>query len=384
MRLGVLGLLAASAWAQTVAIPNVTVIDVAAGVARAGQTVVIADGRITACDAAARVRLPAAARVIDGKGRYLIPGLWDMHVHDLPHPGVAEQFLAQGVTGVRSMYDDPAELRAMRGGAGPRFVAAFGPTLNGERERDSQVVVRTAEKAREAVRRQVADGADFIKVYNALPREVYLAIAEECKRLRVPFVGHTPDAVTTIEAAAAGQMSIEHLDAVLLDCSPLGAWLRQSRRFEPDRRLIESFDAARARGVFGAYVRHGTWHCPTLSLFRKDPELRKKLTDVVAMMFRAGVGLLAGTDTGNPGILPGVSLHEELELMAGAGIPAAAVLRIATLAPAQFLGREAELGAVARGKVADLVLLDANPLDSIANTRRIRAVIAGGRVVRAN
>ena len=373
-------LVATSACAQTIAISRVTVIDVVTGSARAGQTVLIEGGRIVACDASTRVRTPAGARVIDGTGRYLIPGLWDMHTHDLPYPGVGEQFLANGVTGARSMYDDPAKLRAMRGGPGPRFVAPFGPTLNGERERDSQLVVRAPEQARAAVRKQVAEGAEFIKVYNALPREVYYAIADECKRLRIPFAGHTPDAVTTVEAAAAGQRSIEHLDAVLLDCSPLGAWLRRSRRFLPDQRLISSFDAARARGVFAAYVRHGTWHCPTLSLFRAEPALLKKSQEIVAMMHRAGVGLLAGTDTG----LPGASLHGELELMEAAGIPAPAVLRIATLAPAQFLGREAELGSVARGKIADLVLLDANPLESIGNTRRIRAVIANGRIVRLN
>jgi imidazolonepropionase-like amidohydrolase len=104
------------------------------------------------------------------------------------------------------------------------------------------------------------------------------------------------------------------------------------------------------------------------------------MMDVTAMMFRAGVRLLAGTDTGAPYVLPGFGLHDELELMARAGVPPGAVLRISTLGAAEFLGREADLGAVAAGKLADLVLLDANPLESVANTRRIRAVIAGGRL----
>src|ERR1019366_325311 len=111
-----------------------------------------------------------------------------------------------------------------------------------------------------------------------------------------------------------------------------------------------------------------------------DRAVQQKAMVVTAMMFRAGVRLLAGTDTGYPYVLPGFGLHDELELMVSAGLPVPAVLRIATLAPAQFFGREDELGSVSRGKLADLVLLDANPLESIANTRRVRAVVADGRL----
>ena len=198
---------------------------------------------------------------------------------------------------------------------------------------------------------------------------------------------------------------------------PLGQWLRQSRRFIPDRGMLDSFDAARANRVFATYVRYGTWHCPTLALYRgvvieddptlvsQDPDVKflpaiwrpkpvkkpfadltldravqRKMMEVTAMMFRAGVRLLAGTDTGAAYVYPGFGLHQELELMVEAGVPAAAVLRIATLAPAEFFDRAAELGTVAPGKLADLVLLDADPLQSIANTRRIRAVIADGRL----
>jgi hypothetical protein len=267
----------------------------------------------------------------------------------------------------------------------------------------------TPEQARGAVRQQARDGVDFVKVYNGLPRDAYYAIADEAKRARVPFVGHTPDAITTIEAAAAGQRSIEHLDGVLLDCSPLAGWLRRIGQFLPDRRLLDSFDPARARTLFAAYIRYGTWHCPTLVLHRaapphdnpgfqylpdwrpkpgteepKDPRvaraIEQKMMEVTAMMFRAGVRLLAGTDTGQPYVLPGFGLHEEMELMVAAGLPAAAVLRIATLAPAEFLGRENELGTVAPGRIADLVLLDADPLASIANSRLARAVVADGRL----
>jgi predicted amidohydrolase YtcJ len=414
VRLGVLVLLfaATALHAQTpIAIANVTVVDVAAGILRANQTVVVRGARIAAAGDAARVRVPAGARVVSGRGAFLIPGMWDMHVHDVPHPHVPELYLVNGVTGVRSMFDVPA-LREVRTAIeqhrrpGPRVIAT-GRTLNGEREKNEQVVVRTAAQGREAVRKQVREGADFIKVYNALPREAYFAIADEAKRARIPFVGHTPDALTTVEAAAAGQRSIEHLDGVLLDCSPLGGWLRQSDRFLPDQRLLDAFDPARAATVFAAYVRHGVWHCPTLTIYQPanlanldrvpkawrpradktrlkdtplDLAIHKKTIEVTAMMFRAGVRLLAGTDTGVPYILPGFGLHDELELMAAAGIPASAVLRIATLAPAQFLDREKDLGTIAVGRLADLVLLDADPLQSVANTRRIRAVVADGQL----
>jgi len=183
--------------------------------------------------------------------------------------------------------------------------------------------------------------------------------------------------------------------------------------------VLDSFGPARADRLFATFVRYGTWHCPTLSVYRsavfvddaslvdnrKDPNLvrylpefwlpqpaknslrlaldravQQKVMEVTAMMFRAGVRLLAGTDTGEPFVLPGFGLHDEPELMVAAGLPVSAVLRIATLAPAQFLGRDNELGSVSRGKLADLVLVDADPLKSIENTRLIRAVVADGRL----
>src|SRR5262249_50534048 len=148
----------------------------------------------------------------------------------------AELFVANGVTGVRDMYDSPTALRDARQAIqegrriGPRSVAC-GQGLNGRAENDHQLAIPTAQRGREAVRRQIRDGADFIKIYNGLARGVYDAIADECRKAGVPFAGHTPDAITTAQAAAAGQRSIEHLDAVLLDCSRNSAALRWSRVF---------------------------------------------------------------------------------------------------------------------------------------------------------
>lgn len=401
---------------------NVTIVDVEKGGHRFNQTVVIDGSRIIAAGNRANVRIPRAARVIAGNGKFLIPGLWDMHVHEFPSPYVPGLFLANGVTGIRDMYDDPGKMRELctaireHRQAGPRVVRS-GPTLNGGLEKNAQTVVWTAEQGRAAVREQLAAGVDFIKVYNGLAREPYFAIADECRKRGVPFVGHTPDSVTTVEAAAAGQRSIEHLDGVLLDSSSKHDWLRRERRFIPDWFVLSSFDTSRAKQLFAAYVKSGAWHCPTISIYRADvlladPSARKvdpnmqampkiwapkptpsnpaqaalaravqkKVMDVTAMMYQAGVHLLAGTDTGYPYVLPGYGLHDELELMVAAGLPVAAVLRIATLAPAQFLGREGELGSIAPGRLADLVLLDADPLESIANTRRVQAVVADGQL----
>jgi hypothetical protein len=287
------------------------------------------------------------------------------------------------------------------------------------------MVVRTPEDARRAVRQQIKDGVDFIKIYNDLSRSTFYAIADECKRDGIPFVGHTPDSVTTVEAAAAGQRSIEHLSGVLLDCSrhpTLIRWLPDlSWSHNTQKRMLDWFDPVRADSLFATFVRYGTWQCPTLSIFkntvfdddpslvdtRNDPNLRylklpplprtekssqlaqdratqRQAMAVTAMMFRAGVRLLAGTDRGlagtDPFFVAGFALHDEIELMTSAGLPVSAVLRIATLAPAQFFGRENELGSVSDGKLADLVLLDADPLQSISNTRLIRAVVADGRL----
>jgi hypothetical protein len=241
----------------------------------------------------------------------------------------------------------------------------------------------------------------------------------------IPFVGHTPASVTTAEAAAAGQRSIEHLSGVLLDCSShptLIRWLPDLSHFHnTQQRTLDWFDPVHAGALFATFVRYGTWQCPTLSIFksvifddnpslvdtRNDPSLRylnlpplprteqptllaqdramlKLAMSVTAMMFRSGVPLLAGTDRGlagtDPFFVAGFALHDEIELMVSAGLPVSAALRIATLAPAQFFRREDELGSVSDGKLADLVLLDADPLQSISNTRLIRAVVADGRL----
>lgn len=385
--------------AAVVAFAGVTVIDVEAGVAKSGWNVVVAGDRIRAAGPSSSTPIPAGAERIDGRGKFLMPGLWDMHVHETASAGALEQYIANGVTGIRDLAADPAamwkRIDAVSAGkqTGPRILFSA-PSLDGPKPDWPQATaVKTPEQGRQEVRKRKQQGVHFIKIYNGLSREEFFAIAGECRRVGIPMVGHTPDSVLTLEAARAGMKSVEHLEGVL----------RDARRGDSGK-------------LFAEYARLRFWQCPTLVLlramamrndpkFRADPRLKlfskawtpgeetvhpleqaRRTRDyrdaiaVVGQMFRAGVPMLAGTDTGNPFVLPGFSLHDELALLAEAGIPTADVLRMATSNPALFLGMERDLGSVATGKLADLLLLNANPLLDVRNTVRIHTVVADGRV----
>jgi len=384
------------------AVVDVTVIDAAKGVARPGQTVVLRGGRIEAAGDAGHVGVPQRARVIDGKGKFLIPGLWDMHAHVL-WPGLDgffPLFVANGVTGVRDMgthFPPPVVERwrdQVRKAArvGPRFVWA-GPVVDGPTPVwPGSTPVASEADARRAVRDRKAQGMDFVKVYEFLARDHYFALMDEAKRVGIPVVGHVPQSITAAEASDAGQRCIEHLSG--------------------------SVDEDGAAELAARFKRNGTWVCPTLAIdwtfaLRDDPavsgraelkylpeavvkvvqlpiphpgaevamrQLRRKAA-VLRVMHRAGVPVLAGTDGPMAASVPGFSLHDELRLLVKeAGFTPAEALRAATFNPAVFLGKEAEMGSVEAGKVADLVLLEADPLKDIENVRRIATVIADGRV----
>lgn len=432
------------------AITDVTVIDTRSGQRQSPMTVLVADGRIVRLAPSAGLSPPPGARRIDGRGRFLIPGLWDMHVHVLraPRPEVYFPLLiAMGVTGVRDMGgDEPfAMLRQWRAEIedgtriGPRFVAP-GPFVDGPYPAIPQWsrVVSDATAARSTVRDLHNDGADFIKVYNRLPREAYFALAAEARRLGLPFAGHVPMAISAREAAFAGQRSIEHLFNVTFACSDREAELmqrkaealaggeaeqRRQRRRDYLRAVLASYSDARCAELFDAFARQGTWQTPTLVQRRafaypealrlnaaelafvpnsqrvrwlpgqdarlqgrndEDREIERQFfirdRSLIAPMRRAGVRFLAGTDAGDPYSLPGFSLHDELAELVAAGLSPLEALQSATLNAAEFLGWQDRFGSVAAGKSADLVLLDADPLIDIRNTQRIALVIAQGRV----
>ena len=432
IRLAIAGLAATFVLNADWACTHVTVIDPASGRVRPDVTVVVSGERIASVGKAGP---PRGARVTDGRGKFLIPGLWDMHVHmrgtwdlgvrdDACRTFFAPQFTKNGVTGVRDLWGSLDDIRRLRAeiasgeAIGPRIVAA-GNAVDGPRPAlPGAIACANAEQGREAVVRLKRDGADFVKVYSLLPRDVYFAIAEEAGRQGLPFAGHVPNSVTAGEASDAGQKSIEHLQGVFLACSSR----KSDGRFgESLRAAAESYDAGKAAALFAKFVKNGTWHTPTLTVLRsaayfgdaeymkddriellpeiirrfwraggmgmdasEDPAGRRRQFErelrLVGAMHRAGVKILAGTDTPNPYVFPGTSLHDELALLVKAGLTPMEALAAATIRPAEYLGMTDSLGSIAAGKFADLVLLPANPLDDIGNTRRIEAVVLNGRV----
>lgn len=432
-----------------VAITDVTVIDVARGAPMAAQTVVIRGGRIVAVGASSRVSTPAGARVIDGRGKFLIPGLWDFHVHatgpvfeDLFQP----LLVANGVTAVRDMWGQVPAARAARAKiargelVGPRSVVA-GNIVDGTPPIwPGSTGVGTPEDARRIVDSIAAAGGAFIKVYSRLDPEVFRAIAFRAKERGISFAGHIPTLVAAREASDLGQRTVEHLTNLLTDCSrdrdairtEVAAAVASPKRWDSAgvlqrgqaSRVLASHDPGRCRELARRFKANGTVMVPTMTVLRSvaylddstlrddarlkyipswysgrwDPRqdfrfrmltaddwaLRKRAhtrqLEIIRLFREEGVTFLPGTDLANPYLYPGFSLHDELANFVAIGYSPAEALRAATLGPAEFLRATDSLGTVATGKLADLVLLDANPLVDIRNTTRIATVVADGRV----
>jgi imidazolonepropionase-like amidohydrolase len=433
--------LAAACLAQTpsstLIIHNVTVIDATGGPAKPHQTVIVEDGKIAAIDnSGVGFAGDLPGKHIDGGGKFLIPGLWDMHVHMVfgdwfPHGReiTLPLFIANGITGVRDMGGELEVLQQWRKEIadakliGPRIIMS-GPMLDGPKPRfPSSIAINTPEDGRKAVDDLKRRGADFIKLQSLIPREAVFAIADEAKKQGITFVGHVPDSVRASEASNAGQKSFEHLIGIFEGSSPLEDEFIKGAKTE--KQFLSTYDPKTANALFALLAKNQTWQCPTLVWERggnlidqRDlaadtrakyvPAYWKKMTwkrftdqvehdfntddlatrkrfvekelEVVKAMRDAGIPFLAGTDT-PPGvyIFPGFSLHEELQRFVAAGFTPMEALQTATLNPAKFLGMEDRLGTIEKGKVADLVLLNANPLDDIRNTQKIDAVVANGR-----
>lgn len=368
--------LASGAAAQSLTIVHVTVIDTIGGSALPDHTVTIRDGRITAVEPTTAIPDDA----LDGRGKFLIPGLWDMHVH---LSGAKERALpllvANGVTGVRDLGSRLREIDEWRTRidagllVGPRMFRA-GPILNGEAFNRYQLAVGSAEESRGIVRALKQVEVDFIKVHRRTPREAYFAIVDEAKKQGLAVVGHIPMTVTPEEASDAGQATIEHV--VTLFEGTFSANLKQDELLPAIRRFRER-DAAT---LFARFAKNGTVLDPTLVFYKSSKQLVPELIALTHLAHEAHVALLAGTDL-NEGGEPGASLHEELAFLVDAGLTPLEALQTATVIPARVLQRGRDFGAIRAGAIADLVLLDANPLDDIHNTRRIAKVIVGGKVV---
>jgi imidazolonepropionase-like amidohydrolase len=435
---------------QTLILTHVTVIDATGSLAKPDMRIVIRDHRIAAIGPTSAAVLPKDAEIVDATGKFLIPGLWDMHVHTGRKDIFLPLYIANGVTGVRDMGGDIEDLsgelsslsgryvqlslwrEAIENGSllGPRFVIA-GFLIDGFKW-PGNIAATNAEEGRQAVDVLKKTGVDFVKVKSFLSKDTFIAIAAEARRQHIVLAGHVPDAVRAAEASDAGQKSIEHLTGVALGCSAIERMLMdekaqaftvrdRARYSSVEARAAETFDATTAEVLFSKFVMNGTWHVPTLVELRRnaigevgtgegaaqnDPPLwaylptplrdwwsknRSTTTPIggrelfasdlslTEEMHKSGVLFLAGTDAPNPSILPGFALHDELKLLVSAGFSPMEAIQAATLNPARYLGREKELGTIETGKLADLVLLDANPLDDISNTQKIRAVIVDGR-----
>jgi imidazolonepropionase-like amidohydrolase len=370
--------------AQTaLVISDVTVIDATGAGPRPHSTVILVGDRIDAVVDAAAFALPRGARVIPGRGKFLIPGLWDMHVHLSEHH--LPRLVAYGVTGVRDMGNMLADVDRWRGAisagvlVGPQ-IFRVGPTLNGKAFGPVHVEITNAQEARAAARLLKHVGVDAIKTHRALPREAYFALIDEAKKVGIPLVGHIPQTVTAQEASDAGQASFEHMETLFEGTTPL--------------------KAEEAPALFQRFVKNGNRYAPVLVQYRGsteaaniDPELLRKYPDLpagrkrifnsflelVGHMNRAGVILMTGTDLGAKWISPGTSLHEELALLVDAGLTPMQALQAGTRNPARFLGLKA--GTVEPGMAANLILLNASPLVDIRNSRQIHAVILRGEVL---
>ncbi len=425
---------------STLVFSHVNVIDATGSPVQADMTVVVRGGKIvdvakSDVTKSATVLVPGPVKTVDARGKYLIPGLWDMHVHTNfgewvpPNEKVTlPLFVANGVTGVRDMGGELEVLKRWRSEIaagtllGPRMIIA-GPMLDGPTPHfPSSAPVATAADGRKVVDNLKAQGVDFIKIQSYIPRDGYFAAAEEAKILGITFVGHVPDAVRASEATNAGQKSIEHFTGIFEGCSTIEDQLLKGPKSLGQN--VSTYDAGRAKTLIALMAKNHTWQVPTLvwergqwlvddidmshdPLTRYAPAAWKRAwpvftedilknmdtdplpvrrrfvqmeLEMTLAMHRAGVPFMAGTDTAaGVHVFPGFSLHEELSLFVQAGLSPMEALQTATRNPAEFMGQLAEMGTVEKGKLADLVLLDANPLEDIHNTRKIRAVVLAGK-----
>jgi len=398
------------------------------------MTVIVGDGVVREMAPSGEIAVPENATRVDGLGRYLIPGLWDMHVHpDAEHPEQLGMFLAAGVTGVRVMWGTPAHVEQreqIKSGdlVGPELYLG-GTIVEGEPPPDLRSVISTEGRAMvrdsadgaEVVRAQAAVGYDFIKVYNNVPLESYRAIVVEAASVGMPVAGHVPFEVGLEGALEASQASIEHLRGYVWHLVPEDAPNRPGADLRSRTVSWAYADLSRIEELAVKTHEAGVWNVPTLSVRlilkpdsfvdayleseeathlsegmlgfyteRRSIPWLSNFTDadfaaamegfavgdsLIRALVGVGAGVMAGTDT--PPL--GFSLHRELEELVGAGLSPHQALEAATVNPARFLGRGDGGGRVADGSPADLVLLEANPLDDIGNVRRIAGVMRAGR-----
>lgn len=431
MRLILLGTLlfltvaCASSSTPTLVIRNVSVIDATGAPARPAMTVVVEGKRIASIAPAAGATVLRNARVIDGTGKFLIPGLWDMHTH-LSFYG--EEALAMvvryGVLAIRDLGGSLEELDRWRAEIdrgtriGPHIFRA-GRYVDGPKElegtpdavklrKETTITVSTAEEARAAVDSLKQRGVDTIKTHNALPKEAFLAVAAECRRLDIPLATHPPSRNITIEEVSDAHVTtLEHIE--MLTESICFANIPPGGKPKDPLVALEELTDEYAMNLFRRFARNGTAYDPTLVGYRtfmqeavdlapKDPryaaaaigrtKMFNRFVELVGLMKRAGVPVVTGTDFGIrpeavewPVPMPGTDLHDEMKLFVQAGFSPMEALQSATVWPARILRVANEVGTIEVGKEASFLLLDADPLADITNTRTITTVVFRGVVL---
>jgi imidazolonepropionase-like amidohydrolase len=415
-------LVADAALAATTAFFNVNVVPMTDDTVIEAQTVIVEGGIITVIGDVDAVPVPEGAVVVDGTDRFLMPGLAEMHAH-VPDIGadsldrVLTLFAANGVTTIRGMLGRPSHLvmrQQLRDGQlfGPRLITS-GPSLNGNS-------VNGPAHGAQLVRSQHAAGYDFVKIHPGLSASEFNAIAETANELGIPFAGHVPVSVGVAGVLDVGMATIDHLDGYMAALMP--AEVDRSGGYGGffDVLLADQVETAHIEGIVMQTLAAGTWNVPTQSLVeqlvndvsvaelanrpdmrympkatvqqwveRKEAQLKERgfspaigaraievRRQIILALHEAGAGLLLGSDAPQIFNVPGFSIHHELGFLVDAGLTPFEALSTGTTAAAEFLGLNT--GMVAPGKDADLVLLDANPLEDIANSRRIHGVMLRG------
>jgi imidazolonepropionase-like amidohydrolase len=408
---------------QATAITNVTVIPMDGDRTLANQTVIIRGQRIAELGASDRLKAPAGARIIDGRGKFLMPGLAEMHGHIPPGAGATDENISKvlayyalnGVTFVRGMLGDPKHLpwreKANRGEVLSPTILTTGPSLNGQS-------IPTIEAAIKAVTEQKAAGYDLMKIHPGIQLTVYDSMAATARRLGIRFAGHVPLAVGITHALEQGQWTIDHVDGYIEGLAPAGA---ESQFFGFN--LVGKADLSKLPGLVAATKRAGAWIVPTQSLFESmlgqssveqlvampemkywpaatveqwktntantrqqlgvTPESAKKYNElrrtIMQALYKGGVPFLLGSDAPQFWNVPGFSILRELEAMAKAGLTPYQILETGTRNVAKYVNQESEFGTVTAGKRADLVLLNANPLTNVSNWGNKAGVMVRGK-----
>ncbi len=418
---------------QGLALIHVQVIDVVTGRVARDRTVVMRNARIVAIDGSARP-LPAGVMVVEGRGDYVLPGLWDSHVHLSDTSigdtagAVAPAFLQAGVTTVRDMggnlgaVDTIRRLIATRAIEGPHILRA-GPFLDGPKEgAPDRLTVETREQGFAAAQALHAEGVDFLKIHNGISREAFQGVLSAARVLHMRVAAHLPHSVSAEEAVDAGVNTLEHTETLLE--SGLRALNLPGRTPDEGQLALNKVSSIGPGSLIMRMKAKGACFTPTLSEYRNfsglsaqtypldaakiapptltafwdkyfppepQPEAARKnairqtifraFFGVVRAMDQAGIPIMAGTDFGARDIYPGYSLHEELGLLSKAGLSNLHVLQAATINPAKCMGLASERGTLEPGKAADLVVIEGNPLQDLSALGRLRFVVANGRLI---